>query len=61
MIRCRSSPRPKYLPMTKYEKGFFVRHLARFVRSWSIDRAKLTFVVTSPVYPCALLHSRFFK
>lgn len=57
MRRARSSPRQKILPMKEYEEGFVARHLARFVRGWSPDRARLAFVVATPLYTCLVLYT----
>jgi hypothetical protein len=46
--------------MKEYEEGFLARNLSRFVRSWSLDRARLAFVVSTPVYTCTVLYTHMF-
>jgi hypothetical protein len=47
--------------MEKYEEGFFARNFSRFVRGWSLDRAKLAFVVSTPIYACVVLYTHIFE
>jgi len=61
MMKRRSNPRTKILPMKEYEEGFFARNLARFVRGWSLRRAQITFAVTTPLYTCIVLYTHFFE
>ncbi len=48
------------------EEGFFARTLgrfvgSRFVRGWSVWRAKIAFVVSTLIYTCLVLYTHFFK
>ncbi len=61
MTRRRANHQSKILPMKDYEEGFFVRHLARFVRGWSLGRAKLTFVISTPIYACVVFYTHLFE
>ncbi|PLK24890.1 hypothetical protein C0V72_03890 [Porphyrobacter sp. TH134] len=47
--------------MAGHEEGFFVRNLARFVRGWSLDRAKIAFVISTPIYTCVVLYTHVFE
>lgn len=47
--------------MEGYEEGFIAGRIARFVRSWSLDRAKLSFVIATPVYACTVLYTHLFE
>jgi hypothetical protein len=47
--------------MKEYEEGFIARNLARFVRGWSLDRAKLAFVISTPIYTCIVLYTHIFE
>ena len=57
----RSAPRQKILPMKGYEEGFVARNFARFVRGWSINRSKLAFMVSTPIYTCVAIYTHFFE
>jgi len=45
--------------MEGYEEGFIAGRIARFVRSWSLNRAKLTFVISTPLYTGSVLYTHF--
>ena len=45
--------------MEGYEEGFFVGRIARFVRGWSLSRAKITFVVSTVLYTALVLYTHF--
>ncbi len=47
--------------MQGYEEGFFAGRIARFVRNWSLRRAKIAFVISTPIYACSVLYTHFFE
>ena len=57
----RSTKRQQIRPMEGYEENFFSRTIGRFVRGWSLGRAKLAFVIATPIYTCMVLYAHFFE
>jgi hypothetical protein len=47
--------------MQGYEESFLSRTLGRFVRSWSLPRAKLAFVLATPFYTCVAIYTHIFE
>ncbi len=50
----------KILPMEGYEERFFSRTIGRFIRNWSVRRAKLAFVISTPIYAGIAAFAHFF-
>jgi hypothetical protein len=46
--------------MKEFEEGFLGRHTGRFIRSWSLPRAKLAFVIATPFYTATVIYAHFF-
>jgi hypothetical protein len=46
--------------MEGHEEGFISGGIAGFVRSWSLRRAKLTFIISTPLYTGSVLYAHFF-
>ncbi|GGD54082.1 hypothetical protein GCM10011411_12490 [Aurantiacibacter arachoides] len=47
--------------MDGYEEGLVTRWFGRFVRGWSLRRAKIAFLVSTPLYACAVLYTHLFE
>lgn len=45
--------------MEGYQEGFIAGRIARFVRSWSVSRAKLAFAISIPLYTGSVLFIHF--
>lgn len=55
----RSRKSERILPMKGYEEGIFTGRIARFVRGWSLRRAKVAFVVATILYTGLVLYTHF--